>query len=212
MFLPNTHAQQTYAHLYDASGTIATGGTAQIVLPRQRSRSSFIFVNNSAVNMYLEFGPARAGIPVLSSQTVSSVPVANAGMGYSRVPVIRFYGGAFGFPNATAPTYTVQGTPDLPSPSHPAMAHCVMTGSAGAMTVSSIVIDDPGVGYLYPPYAYIQNDELDPFGSAVPSVGTGILLLASGGSYTSNGTVCVTDAVSVYCATTGSAFSCKYSL
>lgn len=162
--------------------------------------------------MLIEFGPARAGLPVLSSGTVSSVPVANAGQGYSRPPKVIFYGGAFGFPGATTPTYALIGTPDMTAPNRPAQAHCVMTGSAPNQTISSIAIDDPGAGYLYPPYVYLENDPLDPFGVAAPSATVGILLLANGGSYTPNGTVCTTDALAVFCSTTSSAFCCKFTL
>lgn len=196
-------------YLYDASGTIAVGGTAQLVIPKAKSRSSLIIENISSANMFFEFGAARA-TAILSNKTISSCTVTNAGFGYSRPPRVRFLGGQD--VQQTMPASTLQGLPDWPSPSSTARARCIMTGSAPNMSVSSIVIDNPGANYAYPPYVFIENDVLDPYGCAVPSATSGILLLPSGGSYTPNGTICTTDQISVFCATGGAAFTCKYSV
>jgi hypothetical protein len=123
--------------------------------------------------------------------------------------LVKFYGGA-NWNRNQAPIYTLSGLPEYPAPSHPATAHCVMTGSAPNMTISSISIDDPGAGYAYPPFVLLHNDELDPYGCSIPSTTNGILLAANGGSYTSNGTVCTTDQMALYCATTSAAFTCKF--
>lgn len=196
-------------HLYDASGTITTGGTPQIVVPKAKSRSSLIIENISDTNMYFEFGSARA-TATLSSGTVTSCTVTNAGFGFSRPPRVRFYGGQD--VQQTMPTNALQGLPDYDAPSSSARAHCVMSGSAPNMIVASIVIDNPGANYAYPPFVFLLNDPLDPWGCASPSATSGILLLPSGGSYTPNGTICTTDQISVYCASTGKAFTCKFSI
>lgn len=208
--LINIRGQKFRDRLFDASGTITTGGTPQLILPQGETRSSLIITNTSSANMFFEFGAARA-TATLSGSGVASCAVTNAGFGYSLPPAVEFYGGAW-TQNTPIPTYTLQGLPDFPSPSSPAKAHCVMTGAAGSMTVSSIVIDSPGSGYCYPPFVFLVNRSLDPFGCAVPSGTVGILLLANGGSYTANGSVCTTDQISVYCATTSSPFVCKFSL
>lgn len=196
-------------YLYDASGTITTGSTPQLILPKAKSRSSLILENISSANMYFEFGAARATATLASGQ-ITSCAVTNAGFGYSRPPRIRFLGGQD--VQQTMPSYTLQGLPDWNSPSATARARCIMTGSAPNMTVASIVIDNPGSNYAYPPYVFIENDVLDPYGCAAPSITSGILLLPSGGSYTPNGTICTTDQISVFCATGGAAFTCKYTV
>lgn len=195
-------------HLYDASGT--TGAAAQLILPVGFYRSSLIVENLSDTAMYLGIGGPTATVSI-SGGALSSFTVVNAGMGYSRPPQVILLGGGWDA-NRGAPTYSTQCSADFPAPSHPGSAHCVMTGSAGSQTISSIAIDDPGAGYVMPPYVLIQNDPLDPFGSYVPSAGNGLLLAASGGSYTSNGSVCTTDQISIYCAASSKAFTCKYSL
>jgi hypothetical protein len=204
-------------YLFDASGLIVSGNTPQLVLPRARSRSSLIIVNNSAHNMYFEFGGPRATAS-LTSGAVSSVSVTNAGLGYTVAPEVQFLGGAFDNQFQQSPTFSVTSLPEFPLPhgafKH-AKGHCVMTGSSGAMTVSSIVIDDPGAGYLYPPYVFLRNSPNDPFGVANPyqgSVASGVLLLANGGSYTSNGTVCTTDQIAVLGTTTNDPYCCKFTI
>lgn len=199
-------------YLFDASGTIVSGSVAQLVLPKAKSRSSLIIQNVSSANMWVEFGGARA-TAALTTKGVSSCTITNAGFGYSIAPNVKFLGGAYQNPNKISPTYTLQGLPDWPAPSHPATAHCVMSGAAGSMTVSSIVIDDPGANYCYPPYVWLDNMYNDLYGAADPSVSpSGILLIANGGSYTSNGTICTTDQVAIYCASASAAFTCKYAV
>ena len=202
--------QYVTTHLYDVSGTITSGGTAQLLLPVSLMRASFSIQNISDTAMYLAIGAPPATC-TLSSGTVSTVTAGNAGAGYSRPPQVVFLGGA-NTNRAALPAYTLSGLPDYPAPSHPAQAHCVMTGAAGSQTISSIAIDDPGAGYAYPPFVLLVNDPLDPYGYSVPSATNGILLAASGGSYTANGSVATTDQMSLYCATTGKAFTCKFSL
>lgn len=201
-------------HLFDVSGTITTGTTPQLILPHARDRSSLIIQNISAVAMYLTIGAPPATCTLGSSTTanqVATVTVGNAGFGYSRAPIVKFYGGA-NWNRNQAPIYALSGLPEYPSPSNPATAHCVMAGSAPNMTISSIAIDNPGSGYAYPPFVLLINDELDPYGCSIPSTTNGILLAANGGSYTANGTVTTTDQCALYCATTSSAFTAKFTL
>ncbi len=208
--LVGIRGQQYADRLFDASGTIATGGTAQLLLPVAKTRTSLIIENISDTNMLVDFGSARA-TATLTTGSVSSCSVTNVGFGFSRPPKITFLSGSWDNPNNTIPTYALQGLPDWSPPSNVASAHCVMSGSAPNQTIGSIVIDNPGSGYLYPPYVLIENDPLDPFGCAAPSATVGILLLASGGSYTANGSVCTTSQISIFCATSTKAFTCKYS-
>jgi hypothetical protein len=201
---------QYYAdRLFDVSGTITNGGTPQLLLPVALNRTSLIIQNISDTAMYISLGapPATAS---LTSGAVSSVSVGNAGFGYSMAPTVHFYGGTNSNRNSS-PAYTLSGLPDYPAPSSPATAVCVMSGSAPNMTISSITVTSGGSGYAYPPFVFLQNRSLDPYGCSIPSATNGILLAASGGSYTSNGTICTTDQIGIFCATSGKAFTCKFS-
>ena len=210
MYLVGSHRQHAKNHIYDASGTITTGGTAQLVLPQVFSRAMLLFVNNSlSAAMYLTIGGPTA-TAVITSGGVSSVSLTNAGFNYSLAPSVTFYsGGAQTVPNTNF-LGPIPPVPDYPAPSAPASAHCVMTGNAPNMTISSISIDNPGSGYLYPPYVFIGNNPNDPNGAAVPSVGVGMYLAPNGGNIYINGTACPTDQIAVYCATSAAPFYCKY--
>jgi len=208
--LVGVRGQYIKNHLYDVSGTISSGGTAQLLLPMALTRTSLIIQNISDTNMYISIGAPPATC-TLSSGSVSTVTAGNAGQGYSRPPYVLFYGGALAN-RASAPTYTLAGLPDYPSPANPATAHCVMTGAAGSQTISSIVVDNPGSGYAYPPFVFLVNDPLDPFGFSVPSATSGIELVSGGGSYTSNGSICITDQIAIFCASSSKAFTCKFTI
>lgn len=150
MKLVGSGEQVVRHYMYDASGTIATGGTPQLLLPQHQSRSSFFFENTSSANLVLEFGAARATCSLSGDVISSSFTITNAGFGYTKPPVVRFLGG--GQPSATAQygppgvntSYVGAAGPGFPSPLHPAAAHAVLTGGA----VSSIVLDDPGDDYV----------------------------------------------------------------
>lgn len=206
MQLPNTRAQQQRDTLFDASGMIITGGTAQLVLPEAKSRSFFVFENNSNADLYLEFGSARA-TAVLTAGVVTSINITNAGFGFTIPPSVEFLGGGNDSWDMANPTMLSPGLPGWPSPAHPAKGAAVLTGGA----VSAITINNGGLNYVNPPYVLLTNSHNDPFGCALPSVGVGFRL-QSGGSCSLNGTVCTTDSVSVYGATTGQSFTCKYTL
>lgn len=85
-----------------------------------------------------------------------------------------------------------------------------MTGSVPNQTVSSITIDDGGAGYLKAPYVQIFNSDLDPYGSAVPASGSGLLLEPQGAPLIWNGTICPTDPIAVWSPTTSAVLICRY--
>jgi hypothetical protein len=194
---------------YDASGAIASSTLPQLVLPRRYATSHLVVQNQSAtLPMYLEFGSARA-TAAISNGVVTSITVTNAGFGFTYAPHIQIRGGGAG----QYPGFLGCADPGSPSPSAPATAHCVMTGTAPNLSVASIVVDFGGSGYLAVPYVQILNDHKDPTGCADPSSGggSGIQLAAAGGSYYLNGTVCPTDQIALFCSTgVGAKFTCKW--
>ena len=211
MHLVGSKNQSQLDPLYDASGTITTGGTPQLIRPQVPSCSHFMVQNLSAsASMYVEFGSARAAATITSG-AVTSIAVTNGGFGFTVPPTVRFAGGG----NAGNGSYVGLNQPGGEGPTssltkgRQAVAHAVLTGGV----VTSIVIDDPGAGYVIAPYVFITNSRLDPYGCASPFYGSatsGILLSASGGAYYMNGTACTTDAVSIYCATGSQAFTFKW--
>ena len=209
MHIIGTKAQTASDPLYDGSGT--TTGSAQLVRPMVPSCSHFIIQNNSAANvMFVEFGSARA-TATLTGGVVSSITVTNGGFGFTYPPVVRFAGGGAALngkylglnqPGGDGPTSAFKA-------GRTAKAHAVLT----AGVVTSIVIDDPGAGYVIAPYVFIANTGLDPYGAANPFFGSatsGIQLGANGGSYYMNGTVCTTDQISLYCSAASQPFMFKW--
>lgn len=210
MYFQNTKAQVRSDPIYDASGVIGSGGT-QLVLPVHQSRAHFFFQNNGTHAMWVEFGSARA-TATISGGAVASISVANAGFNFTYPPNVRFAGGG----NAGNSKFLGLNQPGGEGPNTkltqatPATAHCVMTSSAVAGNkVSSIVVDNGGAGFVIAPFVFIYNDQLDPYGCAVPSSGVGIQVGAGGGSIYYNGTACPTDSVAVF-GTANDAFTCKW--
>jgi hypothetical protein len=197
--------------LFTADGTIVAGGTPQLILPETPSRSFLKLQNLSVGPLWFEFGSARA-TAALTSGAISSITVTNAGFNFTKPPVVRFSGG--GYSGNTSFLGLNQPGGDGPNSSivsgRVAKAHCVMTGTAPNLSVSSIVIDDPGAGYAIAPYVFIMNSDLDPYGCAAPSATSGMLLTSNGPPYVLNGTSCFTDSVAVYGATTGQAFLARW--
>jgi len=189
--------------MFDASGSIASATSAQLVLPEANSRSMLVLQNLSAKSMWFEFGAARA-TATLSGSSVASFSVTNGGFGYTLPPIVMLFGGGTGgngrYVGATGPNY--------PMPSNPAQAHATLSGGV----VNAIVLDYAGTGYVTPPLVFLMNNPNDPNGCADPSInsGSGILLASASAPYILNGTACPTDAVAVFCGTTTSLFSCKY--
>lgn len=196
---------------YVADGSITAGGTAQLVLPVHQSRMLLEIQNLSNGPLWFENGAARATCAITSG-AVTSISVANAGFNYSKPPLVMFFGGG----NAGNSSflglnqYGGEAPNSVMGVGRPAQAHCVMTGSAGSQTVSSIAIDDPGAGYVIAPFVFLVNDKRDPYGCAVPSATSGRLLTAQSPPLIVNGTGCWTDQLAVYGATTGQAFLCRW--
>lgn len=187
---------------FNASGTITTGGTAQLILAERPRCSMFMVQNISDTVMFLEIGSARA-TATITSGVVTSIAVTNAGFGFTVPPVVEFLGGGDLKAN---PNYLGAGLPGVQSPTTVASAHAVLTAGA----VSSIVIDNGGANYVKAPYVFLRNAENDPFGAAIPSATSGVLLGANGGSYYVNGTAQTTDSLALFCATTAKAYTCHW--
>ena len=193
--------QQVLTPVYRADGTIASGGTPQLILPRAAPRSSFMIQNTSASDtLYFEFGCARAKATV-SNGAITAVTVTNAGFGFTYPPIVKFLGGG----NISNGRDLGLGYPNQLAPSNFATAHCVLSGGA----VSSIVIDNPGSGYDCAPYVQLLNDPNDNYGCAVPSTSSG-LKLAPGVTHSMQYSVVTTDSIAVYGATTGDSWYCQY--
>lgn len=200
MRLTNTANQQRRDYMYDASGTITSGGTAQLVLPQSLSRSFLYLKNTSSGPLSFEFGGARA-TATITSNAVTSVSITNAGFNYTKPPLVRFWGGGY----AGNTSFLGIGQPGYPAPPNPATGHATLSGS----TVGSVVVDNAGSAYAVAPYVQLINSDLDPSGCAVPSATVGIILAANE-SLTFNGTCCPTDAIGVFGATNAQAFVCKW--
>ena len=203
MKLQGSMAQARVDYLYDASGTVTTGGTPQLILGRSISRSYLFIQNISALPMYIESGAGRATCTISNGQVQSSITVTNAGFGFKAPPVIEFVGGGIPAPQYT--NYAGLAQPNAPTPGHPAQATANLSGGA----IASITLNDPGSGYVLAPYLFLRSAFIDPFGCSVPSASSG-RLLAAGESWEFNGTCCPTEAFAVFGATTAQAYTCKW--
>ena len=202
MLFHYARSQQQRDRYYDASGTIASGGTAQLLLPQSKSRSHLFIVNNSTGVLNIQFG-VLPGKATLTNGVVSSVSVPDAGFGFLVAPTVRFLGGG----NANDPATKGATMPDWPSPFTPACGRAILSGGA----IASIAVDNGGSGYLVPPYVDIQADRTDPTGVGLASTTT-FPVQANGGSAFWNGTACSCEAISIWGATTGQAFTAKWML
>ena len=214
-------ANQSVRHfIYDASGTIATGGVAQLLIPDHVARSLLYINNNSTAALVVEIGAARATCTI-SSGAVSGFSITNSGFGYTKPPLVRFMGGGApqGFTGAGGPLgVSAQVGPNLgflgsaipaaegwPAPPNVATGYASVSGGA----VTAITLANPGSGYLYAPYVWLINSDLDPNGVATPSATVG-WTIPVGANLQFNDTSCPTTAVSIFGATTGQSFTCKY--
>jgi hypothetical protein len=215
MQLVGSRGQQIRDFVYRADGSVtALAATGTLVLPEAKSRSYLSIQNISAGNMWVEMGSARA-TATLTGTSVSSCTVANGGFGFTRPPIVEFYGGGDGGNGQMVAVgligWPVPGMGQISSgrlQHRPAKAHCVLT----AGVVTSIVMDDQGLGYVTAPQVFIRNSELDPNGCADPAIGSGSgLLLASGQNFFLDGTVCTTDPVAIWGAGAATQkFTCLY--
>lgn len=218
MRLVGSRGQRVRDALYDASGTITAGSTAQLVLPETLSRSFLLLQNLSPGPLYVEMGAARVTCSISSGAVTSGgFIITNAGFGYTYPPAIEFLGGGnsgntvvkgVGQPTFPAPGDPWYGTAfyhDLSS-QKPAKASAILTGGA----VTSIVLESGGSGYNAAPFMFLRNSMRDPNGCAIPSATSGILLPAQGQALIWNGTTCPTDPIAIVGGTTGQAFTCKW--
>lgn len=191
--------------LFNFSSSVTTGGTAQSVVPIQSTRSYLLVENTSASNLRTGIGGATA-TAALTGGGVSSVSVNNAGQGYTYAPQVFFLGGL----GLTGVSGSVAGGAGFEAPSDPnkAAAHCVMTGSAGNLSIASVVVDNAGAGYLAAPYVWFENDPRDPYGGFSPSATAGELL-QPGGSLVMDGSSCSSDQIFIFGASTGQTFVCR---
>ena len=193
--------QQNLTPVYRADGTVAAGGTAQLILPRAAPRSSIIIQNTSTSDtITLEFGCARATATVTNGK-VTAITVTNAGFGFTYAPSVHFLGGG----NMYNGRDLGLGYPNQLAPSNFATAHCVLSNGS----ISSIVIDNPGAGYDCAPYVLLLNDPNDNYGAAAPSATSGFKL-NPGQWLQQDSSIVHTDAVAVYGATTGDSWFCQY--
>lgn len=204
MYLPNAARQPGLHKAFRADGTLS-GSAAQLVLPVAISRAYLAIYNLSTANkMYIEHGPARAAATITSG-TVTSVAVTNAGFGYTYPPIVEFVGGYGNYTASSAWTgigligsdspqgLRVQGLSAGPIHARIAKGQAVLSGGA----IASITITDLGAGYINPPEILLTNDPRDPFGCAVPTATTAIPLSSNGGAYILNGTCCHTDQIAL---------------
>jgi hypothetical protein len=198
--------QHAHSFVYPADG-VTLAGAGKLVLPEHSSRSSLFLQNNGTTNLFFGFGSARATCTILNGG-VNTITVTNGGFNFTKPPRVAFYGGGVIPPQGIIPGNTgFVGAPGpgFPSPQDQANAHAVLTGNV----VTSIVIDDPGVGYVSAPMVFLHNDMLDPNGCFDPSLAGGSgSVLYPGQSFSLNGPVCTTDQLAVFSATAGSAYSC----
>ncbi len=202
MQLVGSRGQLVRDFLYDASSTITTGGTPQIVLPEHASRTHLFIQNISTGNLFVEFGGARAHA-TLTSGVVTSITMDNVGFGYTLAPEVIFLGGGDLKKN---PTYLCPGLAGNVSPSLPAAGTAVLSSG----TVASVTITNGGANYVKAPYVFLRSRLEDPYGTAIASATNGVELASGGGSIFYNGTATPTDAISIFGATTGQQFTCKY--
>lgn len=201
MIIVGARGQATYEQLFDASLTLT--GSAQLLLPLVPSRTYLMINNPSAAAINVDFGSARA-TATISGGKITGITITNGGFGFALPPLVQFIGGGAGQYNTNFPTnYLGAGVPYAPSPQHPAQAQCVLTSGS----VSSIKINDPGAGYLVPPYVRLINDPRDPNGAATPSAST--LLIPVGGTFLMDSSAVTCDQISVI-GTSGDFVVCKY--
>jgi hypothetical protein len=192
---------------FRADGTAGTAPT--LILPNAAPRSSVLIQNVSDTQMWFEFGCARATATVTSG-VVTSCTITNAGFNFTYAPRVLFLGGGH---DGNGRNLGV-GYPEQNAPSNVATGHCVMTGSAGNLSVASITIDNGGSGYTIAPYVLLVNDPNDAFGCADPSASSGTGFTLYPGQWLDKAThhIVPTDAIAVYCSSNSKKYFCEYTV
>lgn len=206
MYLPGSAGQSAAQHdFYDFSGTIATGGTAQLLLPQRKSCTHLIIANLSNGTMFLQFG-LRRSTAAISSGAVSTITLVDAGFGFQVAPAIELLGGGV----AGDPATKGATMPGWPAPFRPAQATPIMQASAiSGLEIASITVNDGGAGYLVAPYVFVRADRTDPTGVGLPTSGAGVPILP-GEKLIWNGTACPTSAISILGPDTSAAYTVKW--
>lgn len=201
---PGIRQQTDLDDFMDFSGTIAAGGTAQLLLPQQPGRL-FLSVSNVAATdvLYLGLGPAKA-TAAIAGGAVSSITVNNGGIGYTVTPNVRILGGIIAGDYKTAPGST--NSAGVPLVGQPATAVAAISGGA----VTGITVTNPGSGYIVPPLIYLENPLPALGGGAYsPSANNGIPIPVNT-TFTFNGILMVpTSAIAIVGATLGDQFHVK---
>jgi hypothetical protein len=215
--IPGTLQQQVPLRLYSADGKIASGSAPQLILPAMPARLALIVQNESAYDMWVEIGPARAHVTINGSGQAASVVfntagLDNAGFNYTYPPKVSVIGGAGPYVTPTSWPGSVGQELWENTPSGPGLRPATILAAVSGGAISGFTITDPGAGYTNPPELYLENDPRDPFGCADPSIGggTGLLLKANGSSIAFDATACPTGQVAIFCATATAQFSCRY--
>lgn len=199
--------QARYDYLYDASRLIASANAPALLLPRGMSRT-YLFIQNlsNTATIFLEFDGPRATAN-LTNGVVTSLTPTNVGFNFTKPPVIRFEGGGndLGGGKNVNRGYLGLGLPGGSSPSARAKATAKITGGA----LSGFDISTGGANYAVAPYVLIENDDLDPYGCALPTVGQGYQLNA-GEKLEWNGSVCPTGPVAVITQDVNTFVTCKW--
>lgn len=184
--------QAAQHYLYDFSKTVVAA-TPTLLLARSQARSHLILQNLSDTSpAWFEFDGPR-GTPVITAGVLTSITITNAGFGFTYPPIVRVEGGGYEFgQKATNPKYLTLNQAGGSSPSKRATVHAILTGDH----VTSFDINNGGANYKLP-YIHMFNDDLDPYGCALPGVGIG-LQLGPGEMRVWQGTAVPTGPVAVY--------------
>lgn len=205
MTTPTNTRQQTYLDdALDFSGTIAAGGTAQLILPQQPGRSWLSITNVDATDvLYIGVGPAKATATVTAG-AISAITVNNVGVGYTVAPQVRILGGIINGDYKTSPGST--NSAGVPLPGQVATAVATIAGGV----VTGITVTNPGSGYLVAPLIYLENPWPQLGGGAyAPSTNNGIGIPVNT-TYQFTGSLWVPgSAVAIIGATTGDQFHVK---
>ena len=204
MYLVGSPGQQQIHDVFDASGQIASGGTAQLCIPQRKSCSLIHIINTSAAILSVQIG-IRPATATLTSGSVTSVAVGDAGFGFLVPPTVAFLGGGNSMDLAS------QGAtmPHWPAPANAATGYATLSSGS----ISAITVTNGGSGYTKTPYVYVLADRTDPTGVGLCNASVGIVLAASGNAGSQlflNYTSCPTTAISIWGGSTGQTYTAKW--